>query len=177
MSIFTAQAASTGETIKLPNGNTADNEVTVTIGNDVTVMAQKEFGTDEIKRNKNGQIMDQWRVGVYAQDGTEGRIYVDKFALKQAIGRAFVEAGIEQFHTGDVLTVRYEGKEKAPSGFMVNKYSASVKHNGGNPISERNEIQEEENRARDEVRNAYGNTAPAGGADPWGDAGSTNWAP
>lgn len=170
MSIFTASAGATGETIKVPNSQTPHKELTVTIGQTVTIAPQRDFQTKEIRRNKNGQIADQWIVAATTEDGTEGRIFVDKFALKQAIGRAFLEAGVESFHVGDQLTITFEGQERLPSGFNANKYSAKVKHNGGKAIVEQNEIQAEENKAMDQARSAYNNAASAPAADsasPW----------
>lgn len=167
MSMFTSAASTIGETVKPPNSQTPYKELTVTIGQTVQITAQRDFQTKEIKRTKNGQVADQWVVDVTTNDGTEGRMFVDKFALKQAIGRAFVEAGIEQFHAGDELTLTFLGQERLPSGFNANKYSAKVKHNGGRAIQEENRIEADENQARDEVRNAYGDAAPAGGANPW----------
>lgn len=174
MSMFTSAASTIGETVKPPNSQTPYKELTVTIGQTVQITAQRDFQTKEIKRTKNGQVADQWVVDVTTADGTEGRMFIDKFALKQAIGRAFVQAGIEQFHAGDELTIVFEGQERLPSGFNANKYSAKVKHNGGRPIQEENRIEADENQARDEVRNAYG---AASDANPWGNTAPSNWAP
>lgn len=166
MSMFTDAASGPATTVKLPNSQTPFKELTVTIGDTVVIQAQRDFATKEIKRTKSGQISEQWAVDVLGTDGEEGRIYVDKFALKQAIGKAFLEAGIESFHKGDVLTVKFEGTERLPSGFNANKYSAKVDHKGGPAIVEQNKVNEAEEQAQDQVRQAYGQAAPAP-ANPW----------
>lgn len=173
MSLFTNAATTGGATLNLPNSKNGLGEVTFKINGPVRLQAQRTFvdgkPSGPVKRNSDGKIADQWVFDVLNKENEDSRVYIDKFSLKQALGKALMEAKRETFAMGDIVTITFDGQEKNDRGFYQNKYKAKVEHKGGEDVDTVDEIEQSAQAQQSQQEQVYQQTygqPPAGQAQP-----------
>lgn len=166
---FVAATQSDGASIKLPKE--VGGSITITVGGAVRIQPVTDYQTKLPSRNSKGEIKQQWVLDCTGPDGTQGRLFIDKPGLKNAVGRAMLEHGIDGFFTGDTMTITFTGKEAVKNGNTMNVYSVKLDHSPEHPevpvIDEMNKAPGASTEAQ--VQAGYNTQAPvptAGYAQP-----------
>lgn len=128
---FVAATQSDGASIKLPKE--VGESITITVGNAVRIQPVTDYNTKAPVRNSKGAVKQQWVLDCTGPDGTQGRLFIDRPGLKNAIGRAMLEHGIDGFFTGDTITITFSGKVSIKNGNSMNAYSVQLNHSPEHP--------------------------------------------
>lgn len=157
---FVAATQSDGASIKLPKE--VNGSITITVGNTVRIQPVTDYNTKAPVRNSKGVIKQQWVLDCVGPDGNKGRLFIDRPGLKNAIGRAMLEHGIDGFFAGDTMTITFLGKESIKNGNSMNTYSVQLNHSPEHPevpvIDEMNSAAGASTEAQ--VQSGYNTQAP-----------------
>lgn len=164
MSLFADVTSGGRKAINLPNEE-RKTPIKFTVDGKPSIEAQREFiggkPVGPVKKYKNGNIMDQWKIPVKDENGEERVVFVDKMALKKEIGRAALEAGVEGFAHGDEYVIEFTGKVRNDGGFMANTYKVTLTPHGGEVYTPTNNVESSALQAQEQAANAYQQTQQA----------------